>query len=37
VDGADLGDADDPLIYIQRHYLRIERSRLEPLEGKPEG
>jgi 3-hydroxy-9,10-secoandrosta-1,3,5(10)-triene-9,17-dione monooxygenase reductase component len=28
---------DDPLIYYRRHYLRVERSRAEPLEGRPEG
>jgi len=37
VEAADFGDEDDPLIYVQRHYLRVERSRREPLEGKPEG
>ncbi len=28
---------DDPLIYYRRHYLRVERSRAEPVEGLPEG
>lgn len=27
---------DDPLIYYRRHYLRVERSRAEPVEGLPE-
>lgn len=28
---------DDPLIYYRRHYLRVERSSAEPVEGRPEG
>lgn len=27
---------DDPLVYYRRHYLRVERSRAEPVEGRPE-